>query len=192
MKKKAIIVSFSSRNGGNCEQIGEYIRGLCGDSAKIYRFTDFSIHPCGGCRYECFTDNRSCPYFDDMEYKLLEEISASDKTYFVLPNYCDFPCAHFFIFNERSQCYFQKHEERLEAYLRVPKQFIVVSNTGKKNFIEAMRQHTDGEPEILFLSAKRYGKLSIAGNILESENAKSDIREFLRIEITPDPAQRLY
>lgn len=69
--------------------------------------------------------------------------------------------------------------------MHVPKKFIVVSNTGKENFIEAMRQHTDGEPEILFLSAKHYGKLSIAGNILESSNAKSDIRGFLHIGIDP-------
>jgi len=181
MKKQVIIVSFSSRKAGNCEQISEYIRVVCNNSIKTYRFTDFTIHPCGNCRYECFIDSRNCPYIDDMEYQLIDEICASDMTYFVLPNYCDFPCANFFIFNERSQCYFQKHEERLDAYLQVPKQFIVVSNTGTENFIEAMRQHTDHEPDILFLSAKRYGKSSIDGDILNSENAKADIRKFLHL-----------
>ncbi len=189
MGNKAIIVSFSSRSGGNCEQISEYVHVLCGDSAKKYRFSDFSIHPCGDCQCECFANNQGCPYFDDMEYKLLDEICASDRTYFVLPNYCDYPCAHFFIFNERSQCFFQNHEERLDAYLRVPKRFIVVSNTGRDNFIEAMRQHTNGEPEILFLSAKYYGKSSIAGDILDSDAAKSDIRNFLNLEEVSAPAE---
>lgn len=111
----------------------------------------------------------------------MSDICASDITFFVLPNYCNFPCGHFFIFNERSQCFFQNHEERLEAYLQVPKKFIVVSNTGRENFIEAMHQHTNCEPEILFLSAKHYGQSSIAGNLMESEAAKADIRLFLHI-----------
>lgn len=175
-----VIVSFSSKNQGNCDQISDFIASVCTYPTRIYRFTNFIIHPCGGCRYECFANNRSCPYIDDMEYAILDQICASSMTYFVLPNYCDYPCANFFIFNEKSQCYFQNHEDRLETYLNVPKQFIVVSNTGKSNFVEAMRQHINGAPEILFLSAKQYGKMSIAGNILESKEAKADIRRFLK------------
>lgn len=179
MKKSVVIVSFSSKKGGNCEQISDYLRSLCSQPVKIYRFAEFSIHPCGGCGYECFADNRCCPYIGDMEYSILEDICASAITYFVLPNYCNYPCAHFFAFNERSQCYFQNHADRLEAYLNVPKQFLVVSNSGKENFLEAMRQHTNNEPEILFLSSKFYGKSSSAGNLMESENAKTDIRRFV-------------
>jgi len=182
MEKHAIIVSFSSKIGGNCDQICDYIRSICAYPVKTYRFIDFFIHPCGGCSYECFADNRSCPYIDDMEYRILEDICASSITYFVLPNYCNYPCAHFFTFNERSQCFFQNHTARLDTYLNVPKQFIVVSNTGKENFIEAMRQHTNDEPDILFLSAKHYGKVSIKGTIMESEAAKADIRNFLHTE----------
>ncbi len=153
MEKPVVIISFSSRNDGNCEKISEYIRSLQNLSVKEYRFTDFSIHPCGACRYECFENNRNCPYIDDMEYTILDEICASAFTFFVLPNYCNFP----------------------------PAQFIVVSNTGKENFVEALRQHTNDEPEILFLSAKCYGKVSIAGDILESEAAKADIRSFIHL-----------
>ncbi len=181
MEKPVVIISFSSRNDGNCEKISEYIRSLQNLSVKEYRFADFSIHPCGMCQYECFKNNRKCPYIDDMEYTILDQICASAFTYFVLPNYCNFPPAQFFAFNERSQCYFQNHSERLESYLNVPKQFIVVSNTGKQNFVEAMRQHTSDEPEILFLSAKHYGKISIAGDILESEAVKADIRSFIHL-----------
>jgi len=97
-----------------------------------------------------------------------------------VPNYCNYPCANFFIFNERSQCFFQHHEERLEKYLRVPKRFIVVSNTETANFREAMTQHTNSNPEILFLSAKKYGKVSIEGTILESDDAKADLQRFVK------------
>lgn len=61
----------------------------------------------------------------------------------------------------------------------MPKRFIVVSNTGKENFLEAMRQHTNDKPQILFLSPKHYGKPSIAGNIMDSEAAKVDIQNFI-------------
>ncbi len=185
MERNAVIVSFSSKKGGNCEQISAYIRSVCGIPAKIYRFTDFIIHPCGGCGYECFADNRQCPYIDDPEYMMLDEICNSTITYFVLPNYCNFPCAHFFTFNERSQCFFQRHAERLEQYLSVPKQFIVVSNTGTKNFMEALAQHTDKEPEILFISAKHYGKISIEGTILQSDAAKADLCRFIQAGAIP-------
>lgn len=187
MDKNVVILSFSSRNGGNCEQISEYIRILHGSNAKLFRFTDFIIHSCGSCDYECFADNSWCPYIHDPEYRLLEEICGSSLTYFVVPNYCNYPCANFFTFNERSQCFFQRHAERLERYLRVPKRFIVVSNTGRENFYEAMSQHTDDKPEILFLSAKQYGKVSIEGTILESDEAKSDIRRFVQTETIPNP-----
>lgn len=35
--------------------------------------------------------------------------------YFSLPNYCNYPCANFFIFNERSQCYFQRQPKLLHS-----------------------------------------------------------------------------
>ncbi len=186
MEKMEIIVSFSSKTGGNCEQISEYIREVCGSPTKIFRFTDFIIHPCGGCGYECFADNRRCPYINDPEYRIIEEICNSSKTFFVLPNYCNYPCAHFFIFNERSQCFFQRHPERLERYLDIPKQFVVVSNTGKETFVEALTQHTNKKPDILFLSARHYGKVSIEGTILQSDDAKADLYRFVKKEVNPD------
>ncbi len=110
---------------------------------------------------------------------MLDTVCRSDRAVFVVPNYCDFPCANFFIYNERSQCYFQGHPERLEAYLNVPKRFIVVSGSESGNFAEAFQQHTGLEPEILFLSAKKYGKQSIGKNLLTSGQAVADLTKFL-------------
>lgn len=171
------IISFSSRKGGNCGQIGAYLCSLH-ENAKLHDFSEFTIHPCGGCAYECFISSDRCPWVEDREWKLYEDILGSTQVYYILPNYCDYPCANFFIFNERSQCYFQGHPERLEAYERIPKKFIVVSNTNEKNFKEVLAYHVEEEPRVLFLHAREYGKVSIAGDIMTSEKAVEDIKAF--------------
>jgi hypothetical protein len=111
---------------------------------------------------------------------LLDEIVHSDLTYFILPNYCDYPCANFFVFNERSQCYFQGRPELLEAYEKVPKRAVVVSNTNEENFRQAMAYHAYEKADILFLPAKQYGKESIKGDLLTSREAVSDIMAFVQ------------
>lgn len=176
----AIIVSFSSRKCGNCCKIGNYLENLIPDS-QVFSFADFTIRPCGDCGYECFKNREACPYFQDAEYRLMDAITNATEAVFVVPNYCDYPNANFFAFNERSQCYFQGRLDLLERYLSVPKKFIVVSNTGKANFREAFTQHTDQEPHILFLSAKQYGKVSIRGDLLPSEPVEAALRAFLGI-----------
>ena len=173
------IVSFSSRENGNCSQISKLISSLTTD-AKVFDFSAFDIHPCGKCRYECFSSQETCPYVSDMEYRLLNEITNSDLTYFIIPNYCDYPCANFFIFNERSQCYFQQKPELLDTYEKVPKRVIVVSNTNEENFRQAMTYQSYQKPDILFLSAKKYGKTSIRGDLLTNEKVISDITDFVR------------
>ena len=115
-----------------------------------------------------------------MEHRLLDEITLSELTYFILPNYCDYPCANFFIFNERSQCYFQGKPELLDAYEKVPKRAIVVSNTNEENFRQAIAYQAYEKPDILFLSAKKYGKESIKGDLLTNEKAVSDIIAFVQ------------
>lgn len=182
MENKTIIVSFSSRYNGNCGNIAGFIADNCPNS-QVYRFSDFQIHPCGACHYECFNQRESCPYFDDIEYKLLDDICGSEMAYFVVPNYCDYPCANFFIFNERSQCYFQGRPELLERYLDVPKKFVVISNGGQQNFRETFMQHTAEEPIILFLSAKHYNQNSINGKLLDSNRARADLNAFLGSKI---------
>lgn len=178
MKNNVIILSFSSRKAGNCEGIAAFISRIY-TSAQVYKLSDFQIQPCGTCQYECFRQRENCPHFDDMEYRLLDDICHSAIAFFIVPNYCDFPCANFFIFNERSQCYFQDRPEQLERYLNVPKKFIVVSNGDQKNFREAFTQHSAEEPEILFLSARKYGKTSIQGDLLDAKEARTDLSAFL-------------
>jgi len=175
---KTCVISFSSRPNGNCAQIGKLIRSLS-EEAVLFQFSNFEIHACGKCGYECFADRSKCPYYSDMEYRLLDAVTRSDLTYFILPNYCDYPCANYFVFNERSQCYFQGHPELLEAYEKVPKRAIVVSNTNEDNFKTALAYQSYKEPDVLFLSAKKYGKVSIRGDLMTDENAVRDVTAFV-------------
>lgn len=175
---KTCIVSFSARENGNCSQIGKLIQSLTED-AELFDFSRITLHPCGHCAYQCFSSGNQCPYADDMEYRLLDAVTHSDLTCFVIPNYCDYPCANYFIFNERSQCYFQGHPELLEKYENVRKCAVVVSNTNEENFTKALSYQSAEEMEILFLSAKKYGKTSIKGDLLTDERVVSKIREFI-------------
>lgn len=172
------VLSFSARKNGNCSQIAHQIQNAI-SNANIFSFSDFKIQPCGECDYQCFRDRHNCPNIADMEYRLLDTICSSDMAYYVVPNYCDYPCANFFVFNERSGCYFQGREDLLERYLKAPKKFIVVSNSRSSNFEEAFKQHTDGAPEILFLCSKDFGKRSIDGNLMNSATARATLNEFL-------------
>lgn len=177
------VLSFSGRSGGNCGRIAARLREHWSGKTEVevYDFSTFRITPCGACGYQCFESREGCPHFGDPEFTLCETVSASDCAYFIVPNYCDYPCANFFIFNERSQCCFQHHPELLEQYLAAPKKFIVVSNTGRDNFTAAFRYHVpEGrEPDVLFLSAKQYGKVSIRGDIMDAPEAWEALREFI-------------
>ena len=97
--------------------------------------------------------------------------------YFIVPNICGYPCANYFAFNERTVGYFNMDREKMARYMNVPKRFIVISNT--EGFEDAMRQQTDEAPQMLYLKSRKYGKSSIAGDLLESDAAKADLDEFL-------------
>lgn len=172
------IVSFSSRKSGNCSQIAALLGSEFTD-VKLFDFSDFTINACGNCSYQCFNGGSNCPFFADKEGEILDAITNSSVTYFIVPNYCDFPCSNFFVFNERSLCYFQNDEKLLTAYLGAPKKFIVISNSNLENFQTAFAYHTNEQPKILVMSAKKYGKASAGGDILTSKQAIDDLRKFL-------------
>lgn len=173
-----VIVNFSGRETGNCAAIAREIQGFHGGAAEYFSFAEKEVHPCGNCRMECFAKRTACPYIDDGIYELYDMISNSGLCYFVVPNYCNYPCSNFFLFNERSQCYFQGRGDLLTTYLAVKKKFIVVSNTGKDHFISAFCQHAE-EPDALFLSAKAYHKKSIQGDMMDSPRARADLAVYL-------------
>lgn len=177
------ILNFSGREKGNCKRISDFVaKNFSGEKIRQYDFGQMRLTACGKCNYECFKCRKACPYFSDGIYEIYDCITNADIAFYIIPNYCDYPCANYFIFNERSQCYFQGREDLLNKYLKVKKKFIVTSNTGRSNFLRASEYQCDedAEPEILFLSAKSYGKNSLDGNITESEKALLDIENFIK------------
>ena len=129
MNKLVTILSFSSRKNGNCIAISNYI-------SKYYKnchttIIDWeSVSACGGCDYECFKPAMQCPHVSHEYQHLMNTVCNSDLVYFIVPNYCGYPCANYFAYNERSVGYFNLDREKMEHYMNIPKRFIIVSNTG--------------------------------------------------------------
>ena len=171
-----VIVAFSGRKDGNCDKIARHIRSLYG--GRLFSLADMDIQPCGKCAYECFSDAGACPHIADGVRDIYEAVTRSRTAIYILPNYCDFPNANFFAFNERSLCFFSGRDDLLNAYLRVRKKFIIVSGSRPQSFRDALSQHAE-EPDILFLSAKQYGQKSTDGNLNTSPDALSEIENFL-------------
>ena len=169
---KISIISFSSRPNGNCAEIGAYLKELHGEDAQLYRFADFEIAGCGRCDHECFA-GKECPHIKDMEFALQDAVANSDLCYFIVPNYCGYPCSNFFIFNERCVCYTWGRQDRSDAYKNAPKKFIAVSNSGDDNFRKLFGYHCAGEADILFLGSRKYGS-----PIMASDEAKEAVKAF--------------
>lgn len=139
----------------------------------------FEFHGCGNCDYECFQSSELCPRFSDIEYQLIDAIYKSEMAIFVVPNYSDYLCSNFFTFNERSLCCFNGNPELLDRYLWVPKKFLVVSNSQSEHFPEAFCQHTNEEPEVLFLSRNAFGKGGIRDSLLPCPAVEKVLDDFL-------------
>lgn len=184
MTKSIVLMRFSSRDFGNSAAIAHYL-------SKYYRLTNIKsftvdtalVRPCNNCDYECLQPEKTCPNLTDSYKELMDQICSADLVYFIVPNYCGYPCANYFAFNERSVGYFNMDSALLQKYMEVPKRFIVISNSEEQNFIGAMQQQVTAEPDILYLKSSKYGKKSIAGDILDSDAAKADLKAFLESSV---------
>lgn len=162
---------------GNCANISKFISNYYSSNISAFEINGDVIQPCGNCNYECLRPGMQCPNTIEAYESIMDTVCNSDLVFFIVPNYCGYPCANYFAFNERSVGYFNMDREKMKKYMDVPKRFIIVSNT--EGFEETMRQQTNGEPEILYLKTRKYGRQSITGDILESQGARNELLEFL-------------
>ena len=180
MKKNIVILQFSSRNNGNCTGIASYIgKHYVNENVFIFVVDNKTVEACNNCNYECLTPEKRCPTINEKQTALMDAICNADIAYFIIPNYCGYPCANYFVFNERSVGYFNMDRALQQKYMRVPKRFVIVSNTESINFVNAVKHQVADMPEILYLKTSKYGKRSIAGDLMESDDAKADIYKFL-------------
>ena len=184
-RRNILLIRFSFRESGNCKAIADKINEFySGEHIVRYTVDTNSVPACSNCDYECLTPDKFCPKHDDAHTKIMDAICNADLVYFIVPNYCGYPCANYFAFNERSVGYFNKDQVLLDKYMAVPKRFIIVSNSESENFVGAMQQQVNGEPEILYLKSAKYGKRSIVGDLMESEATEADLKAFLEMDIS--------
>ena len=59
------------------------------------------------------------------------------------------------------------------------KKFIAITNTNKENFVRAFGDQVNGEPDILFLAAKDFGKISLNGDLCDDPRVIKTIKDFI-------------
>lgn len=174
------VLNFSPRTSGNCAEICRHIQDHY-ENTNIHLFNVCEyVSPCKNCNYECLTPGISCPQLSTRYTHMMDAICSSDLIFYVVPNFCGMPNAVYYAFNERSVGYFNMDRTVMGQYMSVKKRFIVVSNTENNMFLESLRQQTTVDPEILYLKTSRYKKRSIAGDMMDSEEARSDLLDFLK------------
>ena len=179
-KKTIILIRFSSRDTGNCAAIANQIKDYYGaDQTQSFIIDSAVAVPCGNCDYECLKPDRKCKNISIQQANIMEAVCNASLVYFIVPNYCGYPCANYFAFNEKSVGYFNMDRSLMQKYMRVPKRFIIVSNMESDTFLNAMRQQTDSDPDILYLKTSKYQKHSIAGDMMDSDEAQADLEAFL-------------
>ena len=182
MKKNIVLVQFSSRINGNCSAISNFISiKFENENVSIFTVDDHTVQACNHCDYECLTPGKTCPNLNENQTTLMDAICNADMAYYIIPNYCGYPCANYFVFNERSVGYFNMDRALMKKFMDVPKRFVIVSNTEGANFENAVKQQVSNEPEILYLKTGKYHKRSTAGDLMESDEAKADLSAFLVI-----------
>lgn len=182
MGNRIVILNFSSRKVGNCSAIADYINDVIVKSnICVYNVGDH-FAPCGNCQYECLKPNDHCPNLTQEQREILDGIVQSDMTVYIVPNFCGFPCANYFAFNERTVGYFNLNRELMQQYMAVKKKFIIVSNSESDTFVKAMEQQSK-EPDILYLKTRKYGVPSTSGELMNNADAKADIARFLGLNI---------
>lgn len=181
MSEKVVILSFSGRKDGNCRKTSKFILNYYGNG-RVFCISDRFL-PCGNCDYECLKSGVRCPGLQEAQIEVFEAVMDADIVYYVIPNYCGFPASSYFAFNERSVGYFDGDERLLDKYMTVKKRFVVISNS-EENFAEALRQQTSLEPEVLYLKSSKYQKRSIDGDLMDSGDARQDLKAFLDVDRT--------
>ena len=152
--KKVAIVNFSTHHDGNGDCLIDFISANLNHlEVKVIKFSKMTnLNGCGRCGYDCFHKAFDCPFYKDDIVHTYQQIADCDFCYMILPNYSDVPPATYFMFRERSQCVYQNG--LWAKYHRVPKHFIVFSNTSKHLFEELLVNEVENQLSIDFLSSK--------------------------------------
>lgn len=172
-----LIISFSGRENGNCDQIARYI-AASGD--KIIYFRDLNVHPCYGCGYECFSG--VCRYRADDIYGLYSNMCSFSKVILLVPMYCGNPASLYFTFNERCQDFFMHNDTYDEIIRRLYIIGIYGSAEETPDFIPCLEKWFSGSEyrnRVLGIERHLYGQ-RMDDNVLDVDEVKEKIDRFLK------------
>jgi len=174
-----LIISFSGRVNGNCDDVSNYIASQ--DDTILY-FRNLDVHGCSNCNYECFEGN--CKYRQDEMYNLYESMLRYDKVFLIVPMYCGNPSSLYFMFNERCQDYFMHNEE---CYETIISKLYFIGIYGDRNktpdFVPCFEKWFEGTEytnHVLGIERHRYEQ-KIDDKILCVEEAKDMINRFVEL-----------
>lgn len=172
-----LIISFSARDGGNCDSIAKYISS---PEDKIVHFRALDFHPCLNCSYECFADR--CKYRGDDIYGLYTSMLSYDRVILIVPMYCGNPCSLYFIFNERCQDYFTHND----TYGELIKRLHIIAVYGRSeetpDFIPCFEKWFNCSPysgRVLGLERHAYGQ-KLHDRLLDVEEVRAKLKAFLQ------------
>ena len=103
---------------------------------QTFVFISLVIKFChGNCNYEHLNAEPSLNQIKP----IMDNLMNSDIIDYIVPNYCVFPCANYFTFNERTVGCFNMDRQIMEQYMK-NKKLIIVSNTENVVFHVAMQR----------------------------------------------------
>lgn len=184
IKLKVLGFVFSSRGQGNCSNSIEYCLNkikLAGHEAEAVNINDYDVQGCGECGYYCFK-NGDCSKQDDIK-KLYKKCFEADRVIFAIPTFCGNLSSMYFKFWERSQALFKDDTEYENDFLKKIS-FIIIGNLssgGDMALHEALYGFANRSfyPETLLLSSREYGKSSINGDMIETDEVKNRLNSFI-------------
>lgn len=175
----SLIISFSGRKNGNCDDISEYIAAK---TDTVIYFRNLNVHDCSGCKYECFEGY--CKYHQDDIYSLYESMLGYDKIFLTVPMYCGNPSSLYFKFNERSQDFFMHNEDSYEA---ITAKLYIIGIYGERNqapdFISCLEKWfelTKPSNHVLGIERHKYGQ-KITDKLLCVEEVRDSLDRFIKL-----------
>ncbi|MFA6940502.1 MAG: flavodoxin family protein [Clostridiaceae bacterium] len=181
---KALGISFSSRQNGNCANCAKYcLEGFKNESyeTEAINIYSYNISPCSDCDYICFRNK--CPKQDDMDI-IINRCIESDIIILALPTYRGHLPSSYFTFSERLQGYFKTDKSYEDDFLKKINIILIgnLSSGGDMALHEALYGFLNREfyPETILLSSRDYDRKSINGDLIDDDLVKGRLDKFIQ------------
>lgn len=171
-----LFISFSARKDGNCDSIINYIK--CNEDTVV-SMRNLNYHACSNCKYECFINE--CKYRNDAIYPLFDSFKNYNKVYLVIPMYSGNASSLYYIFNERSQDFFNANESLFEEVKKKIRIILIYGSDEESQYYKnQFKGWVKEQNQILPIERHKYNQ-KMNDSILEIKEIKQAIDNFKRI-----------